>query len=207
MASEALFHWARLKTPEGNFHALAEQLEASTLPSLARHGGQRWMLANGLFGLASNELLLVTAWPNGTNPAGLVGAALPAGVEVVEEYDFVATARPGSEQPPQRAGVYVHRLFVVDAANIERFVALSREAWESFETSPDYQAEPQGLFRLRDHPEIGGQMLLVTWYDRLESWERSRTPPPAARANFRERATLTKRSIAYPARLLGLPAT
>ena len=46
-------------------------------------------------------------------------------------------------------------------------------------------------------------MLLVTWYDRLESWERSRTPPPEAAANFRERAMITTRSVAYPTRLIG----
>jgi hypothetical protein len=46
-------------------------------------------------------------------------------------------------------------------------------------------------------------MLLVTWYDRLESWERSRTPPPEAAENFRERARLTTSSIAYATRLIG----
>lgn len=205
MASESLFHWARLQTSARNFQVLAEELESATLPKLARDGGRKWMLANGLFGLWTNELILVTAWPRESEPAPVLEAALPVGASIVEQRALVATARPLTGEPPSRPGVYVHRLFGVDAADIDRFVALSTEAWETFETTSDYEAEPQGLFRLRDHPPTGGQMLLVTWYDRLESWERSRTPPPEAAENFRQRAMLTKRSIGYATRLVGTP--
>ncbi len=205
MPSDSLFHWARIQTTGRNFQLLAEALDSTTLPALANQGGRKWMLANGLFGLATNELILVTAWPAGSAPAPLVESALPAGASIVEQRELLATARPETDEPPSKPGIYVHRLFGVDAADIDRFVALSQEAWQTFETTSDYQAEPQGLFRLRDHPATGGQMLLVTWYDRLESWERSRTPPPEAEANFRQRAMLTKVSLAYATRLVGTP--
>lgn len=205
MATDSLFHWARLQTAGRNFQTLADELEATTLPAIAREGGRKWMLANGLFGLWTNEVILVTTWPREADAASVLAANLPAGASVVEARDMVATARPLTDAPPSKPGIYVHRLFGVDGTDVERFVALSDEAWNTFENTFDYKAEPQGLFRMREHPETGGQMLLITWYERLESWERSRTPAPEAAENFRERAMLTKRSMAIATRLVGTP--
>ena len=44
-------------------------------------------------------------------------------------------------------------------------------------------------------------MLLVTWYDSMTSWERSRTPNPQATIHFRQRAALTSSIVAYATRL------
>lgn len=203
MASDALFYWTRIEAPGRGFAALAKDLEAVTLPALERKGGRRWMLANGLFGLWNYEVILVTTWPRDSDPSSNFAANLPPGASIAEHHEFVATARPATDDPLAKPGIYVHRLFGVDAARVDRFVTLSEDAWRTFEAAGDYRAEPQGLFRQREHPGSGGLMLLVTWYDRLESWERSRTPPPEAAANFRERAAVTTRSIAYPTRLIG----
>lgn len=203
MSTDPVFHWARIAAPGKNFAALGKLIEETTLPALERHGGRRWALANGLFGLWNHEVILLTTWPGGAKPDEYLSGELPVGAAVMESYEFVATARPTDTSPLSKPGVYVHRLFGVDSANVERFVELSEEAWRTFETASEYQSELQGLFRQVDHPETGGLMLLVTWYDRLESWERSRTPPPEAAANFRERALITTRSVAYATRLLG----
>jgi hypothetical protein len=89
-----------------------------------------------------------------------------------------------------------------------------------------YRTEPMGLFALRPDPqpdmvegaplsrssstplstpagppENTGALLLVTWYDSMTSWERSRTPDPRATANFRRRAALTTSIVAYATRL------
>jgi hypothetical protein len=205
MPSDSLYHWARIATTGRNFQTLADQLEATTLSALSREGGKRWMLANGLFGLWTNEVILVTSWPNAAEPSAALARNLPDGASIVDQRELLATARPLTDEPPAKPGIYVHRLFGVDGKDLVRFVALSKEAWETFETTSDYAAEPQGLFREREHPAEGGMMLLVTWYDRLESWERSRTPPPEAEANFRQRAMLTNRSTAIATRLMGSP--
>jgi hypothetical protein len=203
MASDSAFHWSRVSVPGSGFPAIARDIEANALPALESQGGRRWMLANGLFGLWNHEVILVTTWPKLSSAPKAVSGSLPAGASIIEQYDFVPTARPADDVPPSKPGIYVHRLFGVDAANVDRFVALSEEAWKTFETATEYESQPQGLFWQRDHPEKGGLMLLVTWYDRLESWERSRTPPPEAAANFQERARLTTRSVAYATRLIG----
>lgn len=163
------------------------------------------MTSIGLFGLWTNELVLTTTWPKDSRAATLLAQNLPAGTTIVEQYEFVATARPATDEPPSRPGLYVHRLFEVQPADVGRFVELSQEAWATFEGSSDYQAEPQGLFRQREQPAEGGLMLLVTWYDRFESWERSRTPAPAAEENFRARAALTRKSMAFATRLADSP--
>ena len=205
MPSTSLYHWARIRTEGRNFQGLSAELEETTYPAIANAGGKPWVTGVGLFGLWTNEVVMLTAWPGAAHPRRELSMNLPPGASVVEEYEFVPTARPEDDTPPSRPGVYVHRLFEVGGGDVERFVQLSREAWTTFEGSGEYQAEPQGLFRQREHPESGGLMLLVTWYDRLESWERSRTPAPEAEANFRARAQLTRKSIAYATRLAGSP--
>ena len=45
-------------------------------------------------------------------------------------------------------------------------------------------------------PDGEGRMLLVTWYDGLESWQRSRQFPPEARDNFLRRRELTGGTLA-----------
>ena len=80
--------------------------------------------------------------------------------------------------------------------------ALSKEAWTTFEDTDDYRAEPQALFCQRDRSQKEGRMLLLTWYDGLESWQTSRQPAPAATQNFRRRHQLTRGTIAYATRLL-----
>jgi hypothetical protein len=205
MASDSVFHWARIQTEGRSFQALAAGLAETTIPTVQTTGGEPWMTANGLFGLWTNELILMTAWPQVSGAMAIVGSNLPEGASIAQQYEFIATARPATDVPPSRSGVYVHRLFEVQAGDVERFVALSEEAWTTFEEAGDYQAEPQGLFRQRDYPAEGGLMLLVTWYDRLESWERSRTPAPEAEANFRARAALTRKSMAFATRLVGSP--
>jgi hypothetical protein len=44
-------------------------------------------------------------------------------------------------------------------------------------------------------------MLLVTWYDGLESWQTSRAPDPAAVENFKRRRALTDGTVALATRL------
>lgn len=202
MSTDSVFHWARIAAPGKNFVAIGREIEEQMLPALEALGGKRWTLVNGLFGLWNHEVIVVTTWPAGVNPAALVAGNLPQGASIVNGYDFVATVRPATDEPLSKAGIYVHRLFGVDAANVDRFAELSDTAWKTFETASEYESQPQGLFRQREHPASGGLMLLVTWYDRLESWERSRMPPEAA-ANFRGRAMITTRSRAFPTRLLG----
>ncbi|MCE2460785.1 MAG: hypothetical protein J4F38_08410 [Pseudomonadales bacterium] len=158
-----------------------------------------WGLFHGLFGVASNELFVVTYGDvDGVHDAisGLDE------VEAARTLLLEPTVRPTEHAPRTREGLYVFRFFEVDHKDVDEIAALSFEAWKTFENVDAYQAEPQGLFRQQDTSAATGRMLLCTWYDGLNSWQASRTPPTTASENFRQRHALTRGTIAYATRLL-----
>lgn len=158
-----------------------------------------WGAFYGLFGLGSNELFLVSVGDN-SNVHSVLEASKT--VEQVRSINLEPTVRPTSEEPMTKSGLYVFRFFGVKSKDVDRIAQLSREAWTYFEDSTDYQAEPQGLFCERDRNKEEGLMLLVTWYDGLNSWQVSRRPAPEATKNFRERAALTSFTKPFATRLL-----
>lgn len=202
MTLDRLFHWARIQGQGRAYQPLLAGLRETTFPALERAGGHPWGAWYGLFGLRSNELIVVTNWPLDAAPSGLIAGRLPAGAKVLEHYEFVPTVRPETDAPLSRPGLYVFRFFAVDNRDVDEVAALSHEAWTTFENTSDYQAEPQALFAERDRTSETGTMLLLTWYDGLDSWQRSRTPAPEARENFRRRAELTRSTLAIATRLV-----
>jgi hypothetical protein len=162
----------------------------------ARTSAPIWGIWSGVFGVASNELIVVTA-DDGARPN-----VWPSAVQAVKEEPLRATVRPTSCEPLSREGLYVFRAFYLDADAIDRVVELSELAWQTFETSADYQSEPMGLFAPL-HASGSCTMYLLTWYDSLQSWQTSRAPHPDARDYFRQRHALMRASEAVATRLLG----
>lgn len=161
----------------------------------------------GLFGVSNQELFLLLSLPDqGEAPASVeaeLHRRLPPGVALLDTVPLKATVRPANDAPLTRSGVYVFRFFDVAAGDVDQVVSLSDTAWHSFERGDDYgyRSEPMGLFRFADARAERGRMLLLTWYDGMASWERSRTPHPDATANFRRRAALSRSAIAFATRL------
>jgi hypothetical protein len=171
--------------------------DAAQAAKSIRDGSEQrvWGTWGGLFGIASNELIVVTvAGEPGDNQ-------WPAGVVEVSCEQLRATVRPTSEESLTREGLYVFRSFYIDAAHIDRVVELSQLAWQTFETSSDYQTEPTGLFAPVD-PTPNSVMYLLTWYDGLNSWQTSRKPVEEARNYFRERHALMRSTSAVATRLI-----
>ena len=163
--------------------------------------GHLWGEFNGLFGVGSNELFVVSWVPEDTLEATSALWTSAPDVSVLERHVLIPTVRPTSSQPLSEAGLYVFRFFVVDHASVEEVAQLSQQAWTTFEASGDYRAEPKALFCQADRDAERGVMLLVTWYDGFGSWETSRQPAPEARENFLRRQQLTHGTIAYATRL------
>ncbi len=160
--------------------------------------GQLWGVFNGYFGLARNELFVISASED--NPAGLIAASPFA----VAAQSWSATARPTSIQPCSTPGLYVFRRFHVKAEDVDEVVQLSREAWQTFEHTKAYAAEPKGLFRPPADEAGIVKLMLVTWYDGFASWQISRQPDPAAQDNFRRRHALTLTTYAIATQLVDL---
>lgn len=134
-----------------------------------------------LFGLASNEIYLVTF---GEVPAPL---SFPEDVRLLSTHLFNPTLRPPIHRSRTRPGVYVFRWFSVLPQAVEEIIQLSYNAWPTFEAG--FETEVQGLFV--EATKQPSEMLLITWYKNLGVWEDSRRPPEDARENFLRRHQLT----------------
>ncbi|MCZ6640310.1 MAG: hypothetical protein O7G86_19300 [Gammaproteobacteria bacterium] len=190
-----------LRGAERNWQPLKETLDAHVLPNWEAAEIVAWGVWHGLFGVASNELIVMAA-SNAHKSLDEITAPL-AGIAEVQRAELLTnTVRPVDTRPCERQGLYVFRFFDVLHKDVDEIVQLSNEAWKSFENVENYQAEPQGLFCQRDLGEVSGKMLLVTWYDGLGSWQTSRRPPDAARDNFRRRHDLTRSTVAIATRLV-----
>jgi hypothetical protein len=191
------FALCRMRAAGRNFGPMLEAISAEQQAVI--QPARRWGLFFGLFGLASNELYLMAEGDVGGLSDRLLSLDSVADVETTL---LEATVRPTSPEPLGRDGLYVFRFFEVANVDVEEIVAISKKAWESFETSEAYESEPVGLFRQSDLSDERGRMLLLTWYDGFESWTTSRKPDPAARDLFQRRHQLTEGTIAYATRLL-----
>ena len=188
---------SRLRATHRDFRPAYEELRANSHASLAP--ASVWGAFHGLFGVASNELIVVTYGDvDGVNDA----IARQPAVASVETLLLEPTVRPTEDAPRNREGLYVFRFFDVAHKDVDEIARLSFDAWKDFENASDYLAVPQGLFRQRDTSAATGKMLLCTWYDGLNSWQASRTPPGAARERFQRRHAMTAGTVAYATRLL-----
>lgn len=191
------YAFCRLRAAGRDFRSAYEALRRDNWRALAP--ARLWGAFGGLFGVASNELIVMAYGDTDGVDSALTSAAEVVSATVLR---LEPTVRPSREAPRTREGLYVFRFFDIAHKDIDAIAALSAEAWPSFETAERYEAIPQGLFRQRDASAPTGRMLLCTWYDGLPSWQASRTPPADAAERFRRRHALTQGSIAYATRLL-----
>ena len=189
--------FARLRAKGRDFRPAYDALRQDGWATLAP--AKVWGAFHGLFGVASNELIVVAY-----GEVGGVEKTLAHHPEIVvaESLLLEPTVRPTTQEPRTREGLYVFRFFEVAHKDVDEIARLSFEAWQDFENVDRYRAIPQGLFRQQDTSAPSGRMLLCTWYDGLGSWQESRTPPGPARERFQRRHTLTQGTIAYATRLL-----
>lgn len=173
--------------------------EADVRQVFADQAGTRvWGIWHGLFGMAANQLMLMTAHTKHAD--GWKGVA---GVQVASEHVLRPTVRPQDAQPLERPGIYVFRDFWLPNAAIDEAVQLSSTAWQTFEDAESFSAEPMGLFAPAE-PAAADQesmLSLLTWYPDFRSWEVSRDPDPAARQRFLARRNLTRTTSAIATRL------
>ena len=198
------FHYLHLLGATNNWQRLAQGLRNASVPAWREAGYTLWGCWQGLFGVASNELIVMLVAEGDQTGAEPATSALPEGTQVVEQRALLPTARPTHAEACSREGLYVFRRFAIDAADIDTVANLSAEAWKTFEDADTYATQPLGLFAPAAQGAERCEMLLVTWYDGFESWSTSRAPAPEARANFQMRRDLTHSTVAAATRLLDL---
>ena len=186
-ASDTHFH-------AGPAHALARSLRQDGLPRLEAIGGRFYGLWSAQFGLASNQLVLMTCWDRQQGVQSAVEETLSSleAVEGIDHHMVVPTARPKTADPPHRPGTYVHRWFDVEPRHVGEVVELSAAAWETFEST--FEVEVIGFFLTLVEPSADStQLMLLNWYPSLAAWEASRNfdADPESKRNFLRRAGLT----------------
>ena len=191
--SRGTYQWLRVQARDRSWTSAYERLTESGLGAF-----DVWGVFSGLFGIGSNEVVIVLHGDGDTPTEGLA----TAGFDIVDSHRLVPTVRPASFAPVTRPGLYVFRFFDVAHDDVEEIARLSEEAWTTFEDADAYAAEPQGLFAQADRSSPSGVMVLATWYDGLASWETSRAPAPEAVENFRRRRELTRGTVAYATTLV-----
>ena len=198
------YAWIRYETAFDPRDAL-RWLDGDSFKVMARHGGTPWGVWTALFGMASNELVVVTAWPDDASPVATLEDALPDGFRIVASCELAPTVRPTSADPVTRQGVYVHRFFRTRERHMQEIVDLSVEAWKTFATADEYGTEQIAFFRPRARASDGdtpGEMLLISWYPDFADWERSRSFAPDVLALFRKRAERVDSMLPFAMRLL-----
>ncbi len=190
-ADPIYFDYATLTT-EGRFWGQYAAVLREQLPTKL-NGGQLYGAFAPQFGLASNQLVLMTCWDRREGVERTIEETLSAveGVIGVAHHLVVPTARPETSEPPRRKGIYVHRWFDVEPRHVDEIVELSSVAWETFEKT--FEVEVVGFFRTLDDGADVTQLMLLNWYPSLAAWEASRNfeADPASRTRFARRAELT----------------
>ena len=174
------------------------QHELASALSTHQHDVSMFGVFVGLFGIATNELYVVLNSED----------KIPDPTDLIETHQYVLigaehmapTARPTHHEPPTKTGVYVFRWFTVNNQDVDEIAELSKAAWVSFEEDP--HIEVQALFAQSDRSKPRGKMLLMTQYDDLATWQRSRSPAKEAQDNFRRRHELTLEATPVATRLI-----
>ncbi len=204
MDSELCFNYATItagrpapdagsyRAPVGN---LVQSLREEGLPRLEACGGNYYGLWLAQFGLAANQLVLMTCWEREKGVPVAVEEVLSSleSVERIDHHMVAPTARPSSAEPPRRPGTYVHRWFDVEPQHVDEVVELSAVAWETFEST--FEVEVIGFFRTLAEPGAElAQLMLLNWYPSLAAWEASRQfdSDPESKRRFVRRAELTR---------------
>lgn len=144
-------------------------------------------------GLASNQIGLMLAWPDGAAPEiaaldRVLGAH--SGVTAVVTRMFQPVYLVDGLNIPTDAGFYVHREEQYGPADVSAAVRLSEEAWVTWE--PAFGVKVIGLFReipvAADHVNLNR----IVWYPSYPGWlgTRNNTIDPESARRFRERGAL-----------------
>jgi hypothetical protein len=209
-----IYDYWTMRIRRGAWREVAAWLRGAGGDATRDAGGTMFGLFAGMIGFASDEGVVITAWPDADarGAAGDMMALVPDVVEAERER-LVPTARPLDATPPRADGVYAHRWFWLQPQDWAEFQALSEDGvWPYFESDG---CRIIGLWRSME-PGQPATALLVTRYPSVAHWERTRlqSPEPPAGADERlyhrardsgqRRNELTERSIVRLTRLISL---
>jgi hypothetical protein len=207
----SVYEYDTIRIERAGWPRLREAIHGPVDDATHAAGGALVGLFAGTIGFASDEGVVLRAWPDESAMADHAANTLAA-TDVIESCDrlgLIATRRPTEATSLRTPGVYAHRWFWINEDDWEEFARLSEEGiWPYFESDGCSIA---GLWRTRDQGRL--QVLLLTRYASVAHWERTRLQgdvPTGADAGLyrraqeagRRRAELAERSIVRLTRLV-----
>lgn len=207
-----VFDYSTIRVERGGWRRVPETIYSELGKKLAEGGGAVYGVWAGEVGFYSDEGAIMTALNRGVDHDDFASAPMGAeeidGVLHSQTQRLVATVRPADSSLPSEDGLYVHRWFEIDASDWEEFLDLSNTAWPSMEAAfPGVRIV--GFWKSLQPEADEARILLITRYEDLAQWEKSRyyggEPVKEAKEafdRFARRARLTKRSIARFTRLV-----
>ncbi len=205
MVTQLYFNYATLTTSGNSWRPWEKALHEDGIAKLTELGGELYGVWSPLFGLASNQLVVMTSWKTSDSVVRNVTETLTAldGIVRVDNHLMVPTVRPTTAAPPCQPGLYVHRRFWLEPGHVDESVELSDTAWETFEAA--FEMRVIGFFRKTEPEAELAELMLLNWYPNLAAWEASRKLElaPEARRRFRRRLELSKEMCAIATSLEG----
>ena len=210
-----IYEYRTVRIERAGWRALERAIDDGVADATRAAGGSVFALFAGMIGFASDEGVLVRAWPDTENLAQQGERTLSSATQIIEsEVERLApSVRPIDATPPREQGVYAHRWFWLQPQDWTEFVRLSEEGiWPYFESDG---CRIIGLWRSME-PGPLAKALLITRYPSVAHWERTRLQSDevpsgaderlyrAAQDAGRHRAQMTVRSIVRLTRLVQL---
>lgn len=196
-----LYHYCVLTRPEASHLAGGddsidmENVDYKRQPDIARvakhidsaNGLCCGIFRGGMFGLATNQLALLSAWksPPATSPCA--DLALQNDWLLSDETRLAATLRPIEAEVIDRAGIYVIRWIRMHESDIAEYTRLCLETWPAFEKTT--RSRCYGVFRPLESTDVV-KLLMLTWYASLTDWEESRRLNPADQSKWARRSEM-----------------
>ena len=208
----SVYEYRTLRTERAGWRALAQAVAGPVSEATRDAGGSVFLLCAGMIGMASDEGVIVRAWPDSDALARHADSTLAAASIVESRVERLAPGpRPLDATPPREPGIYAHRWFWLQPQDWAEFQEISeRGVWPYFESDG---CRIIGLWRSME-PGPLAKALLVTRYPSVAHWERTRLqspdPPPgaderlyaSARDAAQRRAAITQRSIVSLTRII-----
>ena len=130
----------------------------------------------GMFGLKTNEIAILSAWPDEDSGSTCIGSFVQDSKDLCHSQKIlVATVRPTGELAIDKPGIYVIRWIEMYTSDIAEYTGLCLKTWPRFEAGNTQRC--YGVFR----PAVSAEqstLLMLTWYENLTAWECSRQLDP-----------------------------
>lgn len=194
-----IFSYSNVKNAGNTWFDTIKILRDTPQTKIENTGGRLYGIWTPHFGLPSNELIIMFVWhddqDNKTTDIAQSFLSNLDGIVDVNTRQYKPTVRPMDDKSPDKKGMYVHRWMTFNTADLEEAVALSKEAWVTFEKS--FDAKVIGLFQDTNEQNGFTSLMLISWYRDFKAWQDSRNADkePKSWDNFLKRHRMTRDSL------------